>query len=324
MKLHVCTKIISLSILFVLPSLVGLNSFAADITSKTPNKALNSNVIKRMPAQVAPAQQGQQAVVVTDQAMVYEEANFDSSVLANLSLGQKVRISKKTIGDYYKFYRVKLGNRIAYISAIDVRLDSDLDEKSQDKNQNKKDAKNKNSKKNKNSAKEAKIPDRPYAETRYIGLALGYLLYQESIANLNASDQLLTYGLQLSGPGTLVGPPTVMNLVFHSGAPKYYQDMSLSRSSGFLILLDMQLIFNFFEKKSRSVFLAAGPLLDYSSFSFAATTGMVDSTDLTLGADISLGAGMKIGLNWGLKAEYKFLWDRKPLHLYQITLQNRF
>ena len=60
----------------------------------------------------------QDAIVSTDGAIVYSQPDFDSPVMGYLRQGQKIRMSNRTIG---AFFRMNFNNQIGYIADVDVK-----------------------------------------------------------------------------------------------------------------------------------------------------------------------------------------------------------
>ncbi len=265
--------------------------------------------------------QGQWATIKTDNAMVYEQPDFDAPTLMYLPAGQKVRVSRKTFGSYFKFYRVKVSQtKIGYITTIDVVPEVPGPPEKGVSNKTRK-------KKNKLSAKPTMgkyPPVKAFIATRYMGFYVGNLNYKETIPGIDPTATLLIYGIKLTGPRTLIALPTDFNFIIHYGAPAYYSQFSSSKPAGFIMIADLMLLFPIADKKNSSFYLGLGPLLDYSSFQFGTTAGVVSSIDLSLGLSAEIGFGIKLGTNWALRSEYKLMWERANYTSYGASIQNRF
>lgn len=307
--------------------LISANLFwTAAVAQSTDVKKANH----RRPAAAAQktSSQGQWAVVKTDNAIVYEQTDFDSAVLMYLPAGQKIRISKTIFGSYFKFYKVKVSeSKIGYITSIDVQVQNENDAKSAVRPGGRPGTKS--AAHAKGALGRAKLanqypPVRPFMQTKYLGAFVGMLNYKENIPGVNASENLLVYGFKLTGPKTIIDLPTDLNFTLHYGAPTYYQSFSNIRPTGYVMIADLLLLFPFLEKKQSAFHFGVGPLLDYSSFQFGSASGIANSTDLSLGLAVALGFGAKLGLNWAVRGEYKIMWERANYSLYQLALQNRF
>lgn len=291
-----------------------------------PKKTQTPLATKSAPTSTG-AVQGQWATVKTDNALVYEQPDFDAATLMYLPVGRKIRVSKNSFGSYFKFYRVKVSQtKIGYITTIDVipengapgeKVSSARDGKSLKKKKRQKQASAK--------SQSGKYPPvKAFILTKYMGIYVGNLKYQETILGVDASETLLVYGIKLTGPHTLISLPTDFNLLIHYGAPSYYDTFSTNKSSGFAMLVDWLALFPFLDTQNGSFYLGLGPLLDYSSFQFGTTTGISSSSELTLGLSAEIGYGIKLGTNWAIRAEYKLMWERANYNSYGIAVQNRF
>ncbi len=68
------------------------------------------------------AADGVAAVISTDGALIYTSPNEESPVLGQLPLGQAVRVSSGTSGSPQRFHKIRIGNKIGYVDALDVSL----------------------------------------------------------------------------------------------------------------------------------------------------------------------------------------------------------
>ena len=108
------------------------------------------------------------------------------------------------------------------------------------------------------------------------------------------------FGLKGSLPaGFLQGPFFLdMNLLFTTEAPGYYEDIGVSAPSGNILLFDTLLVFHIdnFLTRSTSIYLGAGPILAYSSFSLETVDGSsFVSEEIRVGATFMLGFGHRLG-----------------------------
>ncbi len=280
----------------------------------------------RRPASKAPAAkastQGQWAIVKTDNAIVYENPDFDSGALMYFPAGQKVRISKTIFGSYFKFYKVKVnGNKIGYITTIDVTIQNEKESRAGAKAAKNPQARQRNQPQR---SQDKYPPVHPFMQTKYLGIFVGFLNYKETISGIDASENLMVYGLKLTGPKTLIDLPTDLTMTLHYGAPTYYNSFSSVKPTGFVLITDLLLLFPFLERKQTAFHFGLGPLIDYSSFQFGTPSGIANSSDLSIGLSAALGFGVKLGLNWAARGEYKMMWERSSYSAYQLAIQNRF
>jgi hypothetical protein len=300
----------------------GFFIFLCCILSWPPAQAAGA---RRPTAKAAPAistTQGQWAIVKTDNAIIYEAADFDSGALMYLPVGQKIRISKSTTGSYFKFFRVKVsGNKIGYITSIDVLVQSEREAR----NSARAAGKNSKARKGQQQRSQDKYPPvKEFMQTKYLGIFGGLLNYKENIPGVNANESLVIYGFKLTGPKTIIDLPTDLTFTLHYGAPTYYNSFSNVKASGFVLISDFLLLFPFLERRQSAFHFGFGPLIDYSNFQFGTPSGIANSSDLSIGLAAALGFGVKLGLNWAARGEYKILWERANYSAYQLAIQNRF
>ena len=207
------------------------------------------------------SQAAQDATVVTDGAIVYKTANFDSGVLGYLRAGQQVRISNKTIG---AFYRVKFKNRIGYISDVDVKLINPISPSPQGQANN--DTDNNNNQTGKPQEPPPKVSDASVdshlARIPYAGIIGSYFLNNNYIANhvsgINRSGSF-TYGLKFNFPSQLFASYQTWDITAHFTftAPQGYH-------SNLAIFLEMQILFflDAIMNNNGFLFIGLGPTVN--------------------------------------------------------------
>lgn len=156
------------------------------------------------------------AEVVTDGAMVYEKADFDSTVIGYLQRGQKVRVSNKPRG---AFYKVQFSQGvIGYITDVDIKIEGGKppSQASEDSNKSSKRKKSKSEKKDP-EPNETNKEENPWDEEKKdpwdedtakdtsfgFGPVINYFFsYSEKRADNLAIDDMnfLTYGLNFTVP----------------------------------------------------------------------------------------------------------------------------
>lgn len=72
-----------------------------------------------------------------------------------------------------------------------------------------------------------------------------FLRFREGALGLRPTDQLLFYGLKISGPNLIVEGPmySELNFLFHSGAPKYYEQATGQGAAGWILFSDFMFQF---------------------------------------------------------------------------------
>lgn len=209
----------------------------------------------------------QDAVVVTEGAIVYNKANFDSTVLGYLRAGETVRISDKTIG---AFYRVRFKNQTAYVSDVDVRIEgaavSSLpDEQSsspffQDEGQDEE---------NPSFPRQGqRQPGKHLTKVKQIGIVASYVRYFDHITNLTdretvnaqTSRGVFSYGLKFTLPSATLSSRLLWDISTHvslQAPPGYSSSFSAYLDPHFLFFLDTILPNNGF------LFVGLGPSFTY-------------------------------------------------------------
>lgn len=225
----------------------------------------------------------QDAVVVTDGAMVYQGADFDSRVIGYFRQGQKVRASTKTFGPFYKV-RFKQGV-VGYVSDVDVVPTDKL----------KKDPNSKSGKKDgdKSSGK------RPLFSQFQFGFIGAYSSYTEVINKSEKNANIFTYGVKISMPMTLFDGPFLLDVNAHltQTAPQYYDDISDKTPTGTIMIFDMSLVFvlDEFSQKDGVIYMGAGPAVVYSALEIEKSGSSFITEEARGGGVFSIGFGYRMG-----------------------------
>ena len=233
----------------------------------------------------------QDAIVVTDGAMVYKTANFDSAVLGYLRAGEIVRISNKTIG---AFYRVRFEKRRRYVSDVDVKPITTANPTSENQvNNNEVINNNANQIKPKPPAQKVNRAsvDTHLAGIPYAGITASYFLNHNYI--VNNTGRFLTYGLKFNFPSRLFSSSQVWDITTHFTLtpPKGYQ-------SNLTIFLDIQLLFllDAIMGKNGFLFFGLGPTINRWSLKREDSGGVEGATQskFNFGGVISFHLGFHI------------------------------
>lgn len=293
---------------------------------------------KRKPAQTAPAKRssGVGAVVKTDGALVYAQPDFDAEVLTNLKRGQRVLVSRGVTGEYAKFHRVRVGKTLGYIADIDVTVDGGSGgAASPTGSSTSKNAKNKKSKdaakvarekeKEREKNKDKKPKDRmPIYFTRYVGLLIGQTAFKEGIHGVDANENLLTYGVKVTGPDVLIsGPVLDFNVALHYGAPDYYTKLSAIKPSGFVLWTDLLLLMPIVNNDNWMITFGLGPLFVLSNFKVFNQDRPMDLTALNVGASFSLGAAVRFE-KMAVRLEGKYHVEKQSYRGLLAAVQTEF
>lgn len=273
----------------------------------------------------ATAKQIYRGQVITQDALVYKSADFDSPVLIQLSKGQVYQISKKIYG---AFHQIKVGKILGYISDVDVspvNFRREGAEKPESKKEKPKDQPE-------DTRKKAEIKKRRSMElTRYLGVSFASLNYKEDTMGGTRSEALTFFGIKLAGPNVLIeGPfPTELNVRYSSGAPSYYEKRTGQSAGGFLFTLDMQYMSVGSLSKDWIRYFGFGPFFRYSKFDLSlrdSTTNKVTSynaDDMALGMIFTLGTGYRLG-SFALRPEFNYVWEKQMYYGFSLAAQFEF
>ncbi len=265
----------------------------------------------------------QAAVVKADSVIVYSKPDFDAATISYLSAGQDVRVSKRQYGTVQKFFRLRLPNgKIGYVSTIDVSREggnSDESEKTKGKDKGKDED---HADKSRQRARYRREMDKPMMFNRWIGLVGGNLAFKEKIKGSKGEDDLIIYGLKVTGPDiVLEGPIMDLNVFLHIGAPKYYEDLSKIKPTGFVFMTDALLLFPLTGGQNSSVYFGGGPMFKYTKFKYIGLAGTPKNPQqFALGGSGVIGLGMRMG-GLAIRGEAKYVAERTTQIIYQFSLQ---
>ncbi len=296
---------------------------------------------------LAKGETGVWGVIRTQTATVYSAPNFDGRILASLPNKSRVVMSKSTSGNQGpQFYKVKIKlngkSVIGYI--VDAEIGSEkagvLVAKAAKPDgtavqnvagetaiKGKKDGENFSKvagahrrKKKKKREKEKQ----PMLFSSYAGLVVGLTDFKEKISGVNASENMLTYGIKLTGLDLLLkGPITEFNFMIHSGAPSYYGALSGIKPTGFIIWTDALLVYPFFNRDNSMISFNAGPLLVISDFKVLRNDKLMDLFALNAGFSTALSGAYRIG-SVALRVEVKYMFENRSYLALLGSLQSEF
>lgn len=232
----------------------------------------------------------QDAVVTTDGSMVYRKADFDSTVIGYFRSGEKVRISDKTFGPFYRVI-FKQGV-IGYISDVDVQP-------------------LKGSKRSGAGKKSPPSVKKSFIAKTYLGPTIAMVNYGDVINKKDYYDSILMYGLKFNMPLSFLSGPfiTDINLLYSSQVPNFYKKISSKQPNANFVFFDTNILFSFFETRKRDMGLYAGggPLIAYTSVSNIdlPNNSTIDLTDVVFGGKLVGGAAMRIG-SFAIKLEANY------------------
>ncbi|MNS99390.1 hypothetical protein D3C72_1337910 [compost metagenome] len=175
-----------------------------------------------------------------------------------------------------------------------------------------------------------KKPTKPFLAMRYRGLALEYLQYQEDTMGDYRTEGLMFYGIKWNGYNTLIGGDiyTDTNILFHLGAPKYYEEETGHSADGFIFMANFLLQTALPQSRWMMFYYGFGPMFKYSHFNLA-VDGVTEqdsfpADDMTLGAVFNLGLGFKVSESFSVRTEVKYYWEKTKYYGLGLNLGYAF
>ncbi len=266
-------------------------------------------------------------VVVVGEAQVYTAPDLDSKVIAVVPGGTKLPLSKGITGEYAKFRKTRVKGKIGWISSLDVKTEVEVEKlKAVAK------AKSKGKPRSRKGpfADDAKDSDgnedggELFVFTRSVGLAVGLAEYKESINGGDYSANLLTYGLKLTGADVLLGGALMdVNVLFHYGAPEYYDRLSITKPTGFISWFDFNLLLPVMMREHSMIGIGLGPLLVLSNISTMDANQTYSMWALNAGVTAEVMAGVRFG-SVALRLDGKYWFERQSYRQLQFAVQTVF
>lgn len=280
---------------------------------------------------------GVAAIVVTDGALVLEKPDQDSNPISQLAENTKIRVSSRPVDgvDGSKYRKMIVGKRFGYIAEIDIRT-SDIPtsgtnstsesteegvEKARGgkKNRSKKEAARRAAAKKRMSEKRETM-----FFSRFVGLLIGSGEYKEGIDGVDASTNMLFYGLKITGPDVIISGPVVdFNLALHYGAPTYYEALSQTKPTGFVLLTDLLFLAPFAHGQDSMLYFGAGPMLAFSKYAVVNSGRAMDLTQINLGLSLEIAGAVRLD-KVALRLEAKYFIEKQSYKSIQAAIQAGF
>ncbi len=252
--------------------------------------------------------QAQQATIIQDGALIYQDADFDAPVIDTLKRGQVHSISKGKKGPFYKI-RVKPGI-VGWIADTDVKLGV---------------VKIAPAEKNEGRLDKKETRKKPFFATRYRGPTLDFINYTEDTLGQERSEFMTFYGVKFNGYNTLFDGEiyTDGNILFSFGAPKYYSDVTKKSADGFIVMADFLMQTVLPQSKTMLFYYGFGPMFKYSHFTIEVPSGAKSvsyaADDMTLGALFDLGLAFRFE-RLSVRADAKYYWERTRYYGFGLNL----
>lgn len=233
------------------------------------------------------------SVVVAPETLVYEKPDLDSKPFAILPQGTRIPVSKGTRGEFQKFYRTRFQGKLGWVLTIDVRPEAEV-RKAIAKAKGKKPRKGPFAAENEAEENQGDGGKNPYVFSQSASFVFGLVSFLEDVDGQSRQETLTVYGFKITGPDVLIqGPVVDLNFLLHYGAPTYYDSLSTSKPSGFVVWMDALLVMPLRMREDSLIAAAAGPVMALSSIQTSQGLSAVDSFDAQIGLALSLTAGMR-------------------------------
>lgn len=258
---------------------------------------------------------------------MYSKPDFDSPVQDYLSYQTQAFVSKRPYagtGGLGLFHRIRYKNKSGYITDTDIRVLRKETEKQVS------DDKKGNPSKAFSSEEEKSASKAPVYLTRYFGAAVSMVKFTEKFSGRKLSDNMLMYGLRMSGPGTLFdGPPLDFNIWFSLQKPKYFGNFSAGPATGFLLFGDLLAMFPLIDVNNTIVNYGLGLMWTYTRYAIPVRNaknnqvGSFDSQEFRIGGVIDLGVGQRFG-RYLLRADAKYYYEKTGYLGYGLSFQAEY
>lgn len=261
------------------------------------------------------------AEIYVDGAAIYEKPDFDSRVLDYLRYQTKVQVSKKAFrgtGGMGLFHRVRYsGSKLGWVPDTDVRV-SDAESVQVAAPEKK------SGSKAWEKEEEEVLGKAPLYFTRYLGGAVAMVNFTEKYQGRKLSDDMLMYGLRMTGPGTLFdGPPLDFNLWFSLDKPNYFSKFSSGRSTGFLLFGDVLAMFPLIDETNWLVTYGLGVMWVYTRYKIPVKSATFDSQELRIGGTADFGVARRIG-KFLLRGDVKYYYEKTQYFGYLLSFQGEY
>ncbi len=246
------------------------------------------------------------AEIIGEFPYVYAQPDFDSPVLATLKTGTYYRVSKQQFD--LGFHRIRFAkDKEGFISSSEIKITTGQA------------AKKKSGEARAEVKKEVKKKTtKPIYVSRYQGIIFEQQNYIEDTMSNTRSDNILFFGYRLVGFNTLFSGEmsTDLAILYHSGAPAYYEKITGQSASGQII--NVQFTFDTIIPLAHD-FMASygfGPMVKYSHFQVSLKNpgGVGNDSyvldDMNFGVLFRLGAATRLGI-FGLRADVKYYIESK-------------
>lgn len=276
--------------------------------------------------------------MVSDGAAVYEKPDFDSKVIDFMPYGHKAEVSKKSwggVGGMGLFHKVRTkSGKIGFIPDTDIRVVEKVREAERERPSVKNDDPLELKPKSKawsDDEEEAKASGgAPIYLTRYLGGSVSMVNFTEKFSGKKLSDQIMVFGMRMTGPGTLFdGPPLDLNIGFSLDKPSYYNRFS-SGLSGFMLFGDVMAMMPLVNLDDWAVTYGLGVMWTFTKYRVQITRQgtnnpeNTDSLEFRIGLDVGVGVSRRIAKTWMVRADAKYYYEKSQYMGYMLSVQRQY
>jgi hypothetical protein len=252
------------------------------------------------------------AVVVSEEAYVLKEPDFDAEVITVLDGGPKVYFVSG--GKWGPFHKIRVSpTSFGYILDTDIKIvgaeGSALP----------------GNPKEEEEEREAR-QRRPFLNTRYLGPVIQLTNFTEDTMADIRSQSLPFLGAKWTGYNTFFSGEMYVdsNFLFYSGAPAYYRDATGNAASGYIIIADFLLESADPQSPDTLSFYGMGPMLRLTHIEASLTQNGIKSgyimEDLYLGVVFNAGLAARLG-KCALRLDAKYYWERQKYWALGLAFQ---
>lgn len=261
-----------------------------------------------------------QALIYVDGAAVYAEPDFDAPVKDYLRYQSKVVVSTKAargIGGMGLFHQVKYaGNKTGYVTDTDIRVVA--------RERAKVTKKEKTISKAWEKEEQENLGEQPIYFRKYVGAAVSMVQFSEKFGGKKKSDDILMYGLRLSGPEILLGAPLDINVWFSDQKPKYYSPQgSWGKPTGWMMLGDIMAQLPMIDINKTFVTYGLGMMWVFTNYKIPDGRTRTYSKEFRIGLDAGLGVGQRFG-KYMLRADVKYYYEKTQYFGGILSFQGEF
>ena len=269
----------------------------------------------------------QKGTVIVPEGTIFQTPSFDGQVIGTVGEGQIFDISLGKLGAFYKI-RIRPG-LLGWISEAEIKPNAGTQMQGPDT------PPDEGTSPAGRSAKGDKAPvekKKVISGRRFRGLALENINYSEKTMGKIRRDVLLFYGLKFSGPNTVFSGfvETDAEILFHSGAPGYYQAATGNPASGFIMMGNFLFETTVPQGRDSMLFYGFGPNFRLSHIETslkndpdAGSYRAYAMDDMTIGAVFNLGATYAIG-SYALRLEGRYYWETQQYFSFGLAIQKEF